>query len=204
MAARESRPMRRVLGFVISVVVVLGALGLPASAGAAVETFHRFEAIATANYTVDQTCPDGTTARLLVTVIGGHEEESESGVSTLDRDFLTLLMRGVDCEGNLVNDRGSGPADFVFSPSLNGASSAGTITTRDARSVTVNVSWEGVGEIETKSNTTNFPSFTGHFKGKLRDAVATGTVVVDGQTLVDGSTTNAEIETLEDKNISHP
>jgi len=29
-------------------------------------------------------------------------------------------------------------------------------------------------------------------------------VVVDGDTLVDGSTTNAEIETLEDNNISHP
>jgi hypothetical protein len=38
----------------------------------------------------------------------------------------------------------------------------------------------------------------------VRDAVATGTVVVDGDTLVDGSTTNAEIETLEDNNIAHP
>jgi len=28
-------------------------------------------------------------------------------------------------------------------------------------------------------------------------------VVVDGETLVDGSTTNAEIETLEDTNIRH-
>ena len=34
--------------------------------------------------------------------------------------------------------------------------------------------------------------------------VDAGTVVVDGETLVDGSTTNAEIETLEDKNISRP
>jgi hypothetical protein len=204
MDARKSRPIRGARGFLISVIIALGVLGLPASAGAAVETFHRFEAIATANYTLDQTCPDGTTAQLLVTVIGGHEEESESGVSTLDSDFLTLFIRGVDCEGNLVNDRGSGPADFVFSPSLNSASSVGTITTRDARSVTVNVSWEGVGAIETTSNTTIFPGFRGHFKGKVRDAVATGTVVVDGETLVDGSTTNAEIETLEDKNISKP
>jgi hypothetical protein len=204
MEARESRPMRRALGVVISLVVGLGVLGLPASAGAAVERFHRFEAIATANYTVDQTCPDGTTARLLVTVIGGHEEESESGVSTLDSDFLTMLIRGVDCEGNLVNDRGSGPADFVFSPSLKRASVAGAITTRDGRSVTVNVSWEGVGGVETTSNTTIFPGFTGHFKGKVRDAVAIGTVVVDGEPLVDGPTTNAEIETLEDNNISHP
>jgi hypothetical protein len=202
MQASDFRPVRRGLGWVISVLVVLGMVGTPASASAAVETFHRFEAIATANYTVDEECSDGTTARQRITVIGGHEEESESGVNTLDSDFLTVLIRGVDCEGNFLNDRGSGPADFVFSPSLQSASVAGTITTREGRSVTVDVGWEGTGEVETTSNTTTFPGFTGHFKGKLRDAVATGTVVVDGETLVDGSTTNAEIETLEDNNIS--
>jgi hypothetical protein len=73
---------------------------------------------------------------------------------------------------------------------------------RDGRSVSVEVSWEGTGPIEATSNTTIRPGFTGHFQGKLRDAVATGTVVVDGATLVDGSTTNAEIETLEDTNIT--
>ena len=139
-----------------------------------------------------------------MTVIGGHEEESESGVSTLDSDFLTVLIRGTDCAGTFLNDRGSGPADFAFSPSLQSASVAGTITTRDGRSVTVDMNWEGTGETKTTSNTTTFPGFTGHFKGKLRDAVATGTVVVNGEPLVDGTTTNAEIETLEDKNISTP
>ncbi len=64
--------------------------------------------------------------------------------------------------------------------------------------------WEGTGPIEITTNTTIFPGFTGHFVGQERDAVATGTVVVDGDTLVDGSTTNARIETLEDNNISHP
>jgi hypothetical protein len=204
MDAHDRRPMRRVLEFVISVVIVLGTLAISASAGAAVETFHRFEAIATANYTLEQACPDGSTAQRLVTVIGGHEEESESGLSTLDSDFLTVLIRGTDCAGTFLNDRGSGPADFTFSPSLQGASVTGTIVTRDGRSVTVDMDWQGTGEIETTSNTTTFPGFTGHFKGKVRDAVATGTVVVDGETLVDGSTTNAEIETLEDKNISNP
>lgn len=168
------------------------------------ETFHRFEAIATANYAVDEQCSDGTTARQLVTVIGGHEEESESGVGTLDSDFLTVLIRGTDCAGNFVNDRGSGPADFAFAPPLQSAGVVGTITTRDGRSVTVDMIWEGAGEMETTSNTTTFPGFTGHSKDKLRDAVATGTVVVNGETLVDGSTTNAEIETLEDNNISSP
>ena len=58
--------------------------------------------------------------------------------------------------------------------------------------------------MEATSNTTTFPGFTGHFVSRRRDAVATGTVVVDSETLVAGSTTNAEIETLEDNNISHP
>jgi hypothetical protein len=194
------RPRRRVA----PLLAVLGVLAVPASATAAVETFHRFEAIATANYTINKQCADGSTVQQLVTVIGGHEEESESGVTTLDRDFLTVFIRGRDCGGTSVNDRGSGPAEFTFSPSLQEASVAGTITTRAGRAVTVDMRWEGTGEMETTSNTTTFPGFTGHFKGKRRDAVATGTVVFDGDTLVDGSTTNAEIETLEDNNISHP
>jgi hypothetical protein len=189
-------------GRAIAFLALFGALLVPTSAAAAVETFHRFEAVATANYIVNEDCGDGTTAQTRVTVIGGHEEESESGVTTRDSDFLTVLLRGFDCEGNLVNDRGSGPADFAFSSSLQEASVTGTITTRDGRSVTVDMSWEGTGPRETTNNTTTFPGFTGHFKGNRRDAVATGTVVVDGETLVDGSTTNAEIETLEDTNTT--
>ena len=46
-------------------------------------------------------------------------------------------------------------------------------------------------------------AFAGHFQGKRRDAVATGTVVVNGTTLVSGSTTNAEIDMLEDTNVAH-
>jgi hypothetical protein len=196
-----SKTLRRYL--IAAALAVVGGLAMAASAVADVETFHRFEAVATANYTVSKQCPDGSTVVMRVTVIGGHEEESESGTTTLDSDFLTVLIRGFDCEGNFVNDRGSGPADFTFSPSLQTASVAGTITTRDGRSVTVDMRWEGTGAIDSTSNTTTFPGFTGHFKGKRRDAVATGTVIVDGETLVDGSTTNAEIETLEDTNISH-
>jgi hypothetical protein len=79
----------------------------------------------------------------------------------------------------------------------------GTITTFGGRSVTVDIAWEGTGPIEVTNNHTIFEGFTGHFQGKRRDAVATGTVLVNGETLVDGSTTNAEIETLEDTNIRH-
>ena len=185
-----------------AVCAAVGSLVLPVAATAASETFHRFEAVATANYTVTEACPDGSTAQTLVTVIGGHEEESQSGETTLDSDFVTVLIRGFDCDGVLVNDRGSGPAEFTFSSSLQQAAVTGTITTRDGREVAVDVAWDGVGPLETTSNTTTFPGFTGHFRGAERDAVATGTVVVDGKTLVDGTTTNAEIETLEDRNVT--
>jgi hypothetical protein len=195
---------RRMFQRVIPLVAGFCVLVAPGSATAAVETFHRFEAIATANYIISQECADGSTAQQRVTVIGGHEEESESGISILDSDFLTVLIRGLDCAGNPVNDRGFGPADFTFSPSLQTASVEGTITTRDGRSVAVDMSWEGTGPIETTSNTTTFPGFTGHFVGQQRDAVATGTVVVDGETLVDGATADAEIETLEDTNVALP
>jgi hypothetical protein len=188
--------------YAISFLALLGALVVPAAATAATETFHRFEVNATANYVVTEDCGDGTTAQTRVTVIGGHEEESESGETTLDSDFVTVLIRGFDCDGNFISDRGSGPAEFTFSPSLQEASVSGTITTSGGRTVTVDMTWEGTGEIETTNNVTTFPGFTGHFQGKQRDAVATGTVVVDGETLVDGSTTNAEIETLEDTNTT--
>lgn len=190
--------------YVIAFLALLGALAVPAAATADVETFHRFEVDATANYIVNETCPDESIATTRVSVIGGHEEEAEDGETTLDNDFLNVrILSFRDCEGNFVNDRGFGPAEFTFSPSLQVATVSGTITTFGGRTVTANVTWEGTGPIEATDNMTIFEGFTGHFQGKRRDAVATGTVVVNGETLVDGSTTNAEIETLEDTNIRH-
>ena len=184
--------------------LVLLALATAATAAAAVETFHRFEVDATANYTITETCPDESTSTTRVSVIGGHEEEAENGETTLDNDFVNVrILNFRDCEGNFVNDQGFGPAEFTFSPSLQVAAVSGTITTRDGRTVAVDVSWDGTGPIEATNNTTTFEGFTGHFQGKRRDAVATGTVVVNGETLVDGSTTNAELESLEDTNIRH-
>jgi hypothetical protein len=190
--------------FLIALLVLLGALAVPAAATAEVQTFHRFEVDATANYTIIETCPDESTSTTRVNVIAGHEEEAENGETTLDSDFVTVrILNFRDCEGNFVNDIGSGQAEFTFSQSLQTAAVTGTITTREGRSVTVDLTWDGTGPIEVDNNTTVFEGFTGHFQGQRRDAVATGTVTVNGETLVDGSTTNAEIETLEDTNIRH-
>jgi len=194
-------PSVRVRALLVLALALLGAALVPASASAATETFHRFEFDATANYTLTETCSDGSMRTTLVTVIGGHEDESVNGETTLDNDFLTVLIRGFDCDFNLINIRASGPAEFSFSPSLQTASVNGTVTSDDGHTVAVDMTWEGTGPIESTSNTTTFPGFVGHFTGKQRDAVATGTVVVDGETLVDGSTTNAELEALEDNNV---
>ena len=155
-----------------------------------------------ATYTIDETCADGSTAQTRVTVLGGHGEEAESGVRTLDSDYLTVTVSGQTCTSESVFLRASGPADFSFAPSLKTARSVGTVTTSDGQAITVSMTWRGIGGKETTKNTTTFPGFTGRFTGQRRDAVASGTVVVNGVTIVDGTTTSARIETLEDRNIT--
>ncbi|HEY0638235.1 MAG TPA: hypothetical protein VGD67_11365 [Pseudonocardiaceae bacterium] len=199
--------LRRAGVTVVATVVATAGLVLvpaPGAANAAVETFHRFEVNAVANYTVAQDCGDGRTALLRVQVIGGHEEETRDGVRTLDQDFVNVLIRGTDCAGVVRNDRGAGPATFDVSPALRDASLAGTVVTGTGRTVTVDLAWTGVGDLVIDHRVTQRPGFVGLFENTRRDATATGTVVVDGGTLVDGTTDNAELETLEDRNVSYP
>ena len=184
-------------------VVVLVALAAPAPpASAAVDTFVRFEENATANWLVREACPDGSTATTRVTVIAGREFESPDldDVNT----FATVLIRGFDCEGNLINDRGSGPVTYSSSPSLMEAHVTGTVPLRSGSEATIDVSWRGTGGLETTVNHTRFDGFVGVFTSKERDAVATGTVAVDGVTLVSGQSVSAGIETLEDRNRTLP
>ena len=193
---------RRSRWLAIPLLTLAGALLLPATASAAKETFHRFELEGTANYTITENCADGSTAETLVTVIGGHEEESEEGVDHARQrlphraDPRLRLRLQPDQRPRLR------PGRVHVLSGLERASVAGTIETREGRTVTADIAWEGTGGLEVTNNITTFPGFHGHFQGKERDAVATGTVVVDGVTLVDGSTTNARIESLEDTNTT--
>ena len=194
--------LRRSWRYMVLVLVGLGLLAPSASAAAPVETFIRFEENATANWLVTQECPDGTSAQTRVTVIAGREFESPDleDVNT----FATVLIRGFDCDGNLINDRGSGPVTYSSSPSLMEAHVTGTVPLRSGAEATIDVTWQGTGGVETTVNQSKFEGFAGIFTSRQRDAVASGTVVVDGVTLVSGVSQSAEIETLEDRNLILP
>ena len=185
---------------------LLLVVAVPTAAQAETSTFHRFEANAVAIYRdATQPCADATTAQLGFRVTGGHEEESEDRVVTEAHDFLTVFVNGIDCGEMFVNDTGTGDATFTWSPSLQRASVSGTVTTRQLGiSITVNLSWEATSPMEVDTNTNTFPGSVNHFVGKSRDGIATGTVMFDGRPFVNGSTTEAPIETLEDKNIDTP
>jgi hypothetical protein len=170
----------------------------PASAFAAAEQFYRFEEEATANWTVTEACGDGTTATTLVSVIGGLEFESPDLNDV--NEFVTIRIRGFGCDGTFINEFGTGSADYTGSPSLKEAHVTGTVTLSSGAVAVINVSWTATGNLETTINTTQFPGFAGIFTGSERDAVATGSVVVDGANLVSGPSSSASIETLEDRN----
>jgi hypothetical protein len=180
----------------VALATALAVLVVPAMASAATSTFDRLEVIGSADFrNLTEVCDDGTTATSRVRITGGHEEEAEDGVSTLDRDYLRVQIQS-GCTGIIqvtTND-----ADFTWSPSLQTASVVGTFTTTAGQTISVDITWEGTGPIEINQNNTSFPGRSATFVGRERDAVATGTVVLDSKTLVDGSTTNASIESLDD------
>jgi hypothetical protein len=181
----------------VALAATLAVLAVPGTASAATSTFDRLEVIAVADFrNLTEVCDDGTTVTSRVRITGGHEEEAEDGVSTLDRDYLRVQIQS-GCTGIIqvtTND-----LDFMWSPSLQTASVEGTFTTAAGDTISVDITWEGTGPIEIDQNNTSFPGRSATFVGRERTAVATGTVALNGKTLVDGATTtNASIESLED------
>ena len=203
--------LRRFRGSLIPLVALVGAFALPAVADANSSTFHRYEVIADARYVVTgEQCPEGSgraTAQTNVAITAGHEDESENSTTTLDNDYLRFGIQRFECDGSVFTDSAfSQPGDdvtFTSTTSLTSAAVTGTLTTAQGGTVTVDVSWRGLGKrAEVTNRKTKFPGFSGTFQGKTRDAEATGSVVYNGDTIVDGSTTNAELESLEDTNVT--
>jgi hypothetical protein len=186
----------------MSAAAIAAVLSSAGSAAAAVETFVRFEENAQANWVVVEQCDDGRQARLFISVIGGLEFESPD----LDdvNMFVTLLVQGVDCDGTFIRERGTGEAVYTGAPSLQTATVSGTIELNDGSVASIDVQWTGTGPLETTVNPTQFPGFVGLFTNRERDATATGTIILDGATLVSGPSQSADIETLEDRNTRLP
>ena len=189
-------------------VFTLIAVVPPTTAQAEVSTFERFEVNSVAIYRdVTFLCPDGTTATLGFRVSAGHETEKEDGVVTEDSDFLSVFVSGIDCGDVFVSDTGVGTGTFAYSPSLQSASTSGTVITRRGRvPIDVNVSWTSTSTMQINTNVNSFPGRVSTFVGMRRDAVGTGTVVFGGRQFVNGSTVgpDAWIETFDDKSISTP
>ena len=62
-------------------------------------TFDRLEVIGTADFrNLTEVCDDGSTVTSRVRITGGHEEEAEDGVTTLDRDYLRVQIQS-GCTG---------------------------------------------------------------------------------------------------------
>jgi hypothetical protein len=180
----------------VAFAATLAALVVPATAAAATTSFDRLEVIASADFrNLTEVCDDGTTATSRVRITGGHEEEREDGVSTLDSDYVRVQIQS-GCTG--IISVTTNELDFVWSPSLQTASIVGTFTTTAGHTISLDLAWEGTGQLRVDQNNTSFPGRSATFVGRERDAVATGTVVLDGKTLVDGSTSNALIESLDD------
>jgi hypothetical protein len=184
----------------VALAASLAVLSVPAvpavPAAAATATFDRLEVIAVADFRpLTEVCADGQTVQSRVRITAGHEHEAEDGATTLDRDYLRVQIQS-GCTGILQATTNA--ADFAWSASLQTASVVGTFTTAAGRTIAVDVTWDGTGPVEVSQNNTSFPGRSATFVGRERAAVATGRVVLDGKTLVDGSTTNASIESLED------
>ena len=144
-----------------------------------------------------EVCADGRTVTSRVRITAGHEEEAEDCVATLARDYLRVQIQS-GCTG--ITQVTTNAADFPWTPSLQTARVVGTFTTTAGQTISVDITWDGTGPVAVSQNTTSFPGRSATFVGRERAAVASGTVVLDGTTLVGGSTstTNASLESLHD------
>jgi hypothetical protein len=188
----------------IGLLAVLGSLAVPAAAGAQATVEDRFEVVAEADFrSIQEDCGDGTTASTRVFIEGGHEEERLNGRTTTDGDRVRIGISS-GCTGETIQGQ-SNDAVFTFSPNLQTARVVGTVVTEDGHTVEVDITWTEDGPLESEAGTNAFPGRVSHSVVRERDATATGTVVLDGRTLVDGQvTSNAELVSFDDRTISTP
>jgi hypothetical protein len=176
----------------VTVLTVLGALALlPASASAQAELEIFFEETAEANWSVPHQCADGSVVDGRLLVRSTYDFESPD---TIDADptarvqFLAVCPDGRSFSWAI----GAAPVTHASTDNLKSVSvSGGPFTVRDnsggIHQLTIDVSWTGVGPIETTVDSSQSTGFrVGTTTRKQRTATATGTVTFDGSVLVSG------------------
>jgi hypothetical protein len=174
--------------YVLSLLGMLAALALPASAPAQAEQSYFFEETADANWSVPHQCADGSTVQGRLLVRSTYDFESPD---TADADPTARVQFLAVCpDGRSFSwVRAAGPVSHTSTENLKSVGVSGAFTARDNsgvdHQVAIDVSWTGFGPLETSVN----PSqgfLVGTSTRKQRDATATGTVTFDGRVLASG------------------
>ena len=173
---RSARPRRVVVGLA----ALAAALALSTPASAERELF--FEEQASAFWAVPHGCADGSTVEGTLLVFSTRDfeaPETEDPDPTARVQFLAVCPDGTSFSWIAP----AAPATITSTENLKSVHAVGSGIARDLfgnpHPVTFDVTWTGVGPIET---TVNVPGS----KRKERAATATGQVTFDGAVLVDG------------------
>ena len=161
----------------------------PAFAEGAARSYF-FEETAEAFWAVPHQCADGSTvqATLLVRTTRDFESPDTEDANPTARVQYLAVCPG----GSSYSWVGVIPVTITSDENLKSVSATGTGNVRDIFGVThqvsIDVTWTGVGELETSVRTTSNQGFSINTSTrKQREATATGTVTFDGVVLVDGA-----------------
>jgi hypothetical protein len=167
------------------VVVGLAALlaALASSTSASAERSLFFEETAEAFWAVPHQCADGSTVTATLLVRSTRDfnaPDSDDPDTTARVQYLAVCPDGTSFSWAAP----TAPATIASEENLKSVHASGSGTARDnlgvTHAVTFDVTWTGVGPIETTVNTVGS-------KRKQREATATGRVTFDGVVLVDGA-----------------
>ena len=170
----------RVRRLVVVLAALAASMAFVVSASAARELF--FEETAEAFWAVPHQCADGSTVQGTLLVSSTRDFNAPD---TDDPDPTARVQFLAVCPGGFSFSWGAptAPAAITSAENLKSVHTVGGGTARDnlggTHTVTFDVTWTGVGPIET---TVNVPGS----KRKERAATATGQVTFDGAVLVDG------------------
>jgi hypothetical protein len=166
---------------VVALAALTAALAFSTSASAERELF--FEESASAFWAVPHECADGSIVQATLLVLSTRDFESPD---TDDPDPTARVQFQAVCpDGTSFSWAApTAPATITSTENLKSVTATGSGIARDnlggTHQVTFDVTWTGVGPLET---TVNGPGS----KRQEREAVATGRVTFDGEVLVDGA-----------------